>query len=287
VLLFGGLYLIPPINLKIRTNTNFKPSKILTVGIATVFLFVAVLSSPNSATKSQPAIQKNEAVTVNNSQDSSKPEPTKEETQTMEKTRKEQEQKQTQADFDKTKQEADLKAQKDKQDQEDKAKKEAISAVPKIKTTLDLLWDGLDLITKDRNGFDIKFDEKTKTATLVIDGNKKSYWDDKARIESIMSYMVDFGGVSFTTDKVEKFVLQYKLDMVDTYGNSLPDKVVFQVLITKLNYLKFDFKNLKSTPIYYKLMDETDPYEMIVSAALIKNVNLNEVKLRSSIYKKL
>lgn len=127
-------------------------------------------------------------------------------------------------------------------------------------TTLDKLWIALDDSIKTRDGYDVKWDEEYKTAYLTR--TQDTFLNEHFLVEGVYQDLVRFGQAAFKIDGVEYVDISYKLPFIDEFGTKTINTAV-GLQMKKETFEKFNWDNLKFTPIY-KTMQDNAEYQVIM-----------------------
>jgi len=141
-------------------------------------------------------------------------------------------------------------------------------------TVMDKLWLALDSSIKTREGYNISFNKKNKTATLVY--TKKDSWDENSFARDVYSTLVKYGKEAFQISGVSAITVKCKTGFTDKYGKSKTE-VGMIVTMPKKEFSRFDWDNLNYQPIYKKM--ESSCSKHYIHPAIWKNLDYDDVFL--------
>lgn len=139
---------------------------------------------------------------------------------------------------------------KEEPKKEEPKKAEQPASQVKTKSMQDKLWEAFDSSIKNRDGYEVSFDDKRKTAILVR--NKADYWDETNLVQKGYNNFIDYGMAVFRIDGVESVEVTLKENFTDVYGNNKTE-VALQMAIKKDVFNQYHWENLKFQPIYEKV----------------------------------
>lgn len=171
----------------------------------------------------------------------------------------------TSEDLGKTKEEGDTKSEKIEE---------------KPQSTVDKLWIALDESMKTREGYEIEYidkhNEETEdiVGTVIVTKTGGTYWDDNDTVREAYSLLVKYGKRVIPMDEIFVLKVQVKGDFTDSYGKKSIENVVI-ISITEYNFNKFEWDNLKFTPVSKQIEMASSEYYIHPSV----KKNLKEDKL--------
>jgi len=145
-------------------------------------------------------------------------------------------------------------------------------------TTLDQLWSALDTSVGTRDGFNISFDQKTKTAELAYTITQA--WDESAMVRSGYAAMVKYGQAAFTVVGVDALTIHAKATFVDTYGKSSVGDALIMTM-PKSEFVKYDWSAFSYLPVETQMKQSCTQYW--ISPAILKNVDPSKLYLSEQI----
>ncbi len=140
----------------------------------------------------------------------------------------------------------------------------------------DDLWKALDTSLKTRTNLDIKYDEATKTATIIVNENE-TYWDETAMLNKAYSRMIKYGKVAFDINGVNQVGVNISTKMIDSHGKESVEEVI-RVAITKTSYKDYDWDNMQYVDNFYDKMVDAVSVNYI-NPGIFRKLNLDKIKL--------
>lgn len=123
-------------------------------------------------------------------------------------------------------------------------------------TTIHLLWIATDNSLKSRDGVDVKYNEQTKIAELIITRKSDSFWDEKAVIQSGYSSFVKWGKEVAKVSGPETITVTLKTDFKDNYGKDTLQNAV-DISMQVADFKKFDWNGLVGSVIAPQLQSSS------------------------------
>ena len=111
-------------------------------------------------------------------------------------------------------------------------------------SVLDQLWDS----RKNRDGIDIKYNEQTKIAELIVTKKSNTYWDEKSVIQDGYTIFVGWGRSVANIAGPETISITLKTDFKDEYGKTSVSNAV-DITMQVEDFKKFDWDSLVGTAI--------------------------------------
>lgn len=110
-------------------------------------------------------------------------------------------------------------------------------------STIDKLWGAIDLSRKTREGYDVRYDETSKSVDVAYNPSNGYLGNETMIVKTALVAFVKFGIEAFKIDGVNSIYLTYKGNFIDDYGKeSLRDILVFAM--NKDEFSKYDWVNL-------------------------------------------
>lgn len=134
------------------------------------------------------------------------------------------------------------------------------SETPKTEQTVDImdeLWKAADAGLQTRQGVDIKYNQYDKVAILTK--TEESSWDENSFVRDAYTVFVKYGREAFKLDGVDHVMVNLDTAFTDSYGNSKTDTGVV-IEMTKGNFQKFNWDNLKYTPVSQQIEAASEQY---------------------------
>lgn len=141
-------------------------------------------------------------------------------------------------------------------------------------TITESLWKALDNGIKTRNGYSVEFDESSKTATVTK--TSTSAWDESALVRDSFTTLVKYGTEAFKIDGVNALRVVVKTELTDSYGKKSVEDVV-RIIMSKSEFVKFDWKNLSYQPVYTKIKNASEGF--YIYPAILQKLNPDKLYL--------
>lgn len=122
---------------------------------------------------------------------------------------------------------------------------------------MDQLWKAADSGLKTREGVEIKYNQYDKVAILTK--TEESSWDENSLVRDAYTTFVKYGREAFKLDGVDHVMVNLNTTFTDSYGNNKTDTAVV-VEMTKENFQKFNWDNLKYTPVSQQIETASEQY---------------------------
>lgn len=145
-------------------------------------------------------------------------------------------------------------------------------------STIDQLWSAVDRTIKTRQGIDIHYfpdDGNSVILTQTVD----NVWDENALVRKAYADLVYFGGEAFKLDNVEDVQVALSASFTDQYGKS-DYKQAVRIKMTKDEFLKYDWKNLKYKPIWQQMKQSASDY--YIYPGIIKGIDMSKLYLEAN-----
>lgn len=139
---------------------------------------------------------------------------------------------------------------------------------------IDKLWTALDGSIKTRSGYNIQYDESTKT--VKISYVSKTAWDENALVRNSYTILVKYGSEAFKIDNVDAVTVNVITDFTDSYGKSSSEDAVI-ISMPKSEFSKYDWKALEYSPIYRQMKESCSEY--YIHPAILKALNNEKLYL--------
>ena len=133
--------------------------------------------------------------------------------------------------------------------------------------------------TYDLQYYTVEYDPEFKSLTFVRNmdkqstDNKLALWDEKQRLEILISQATELGFMFFDSGNVTDLYLTYKTDLKDKYGK-ITNEQAMQVVLPKNVFYKFNWANLDRSKTVYKTLRK----EATVAVLPSYGIDENEVK---------
>ncbi len=161
------------------------------------------------------------------------------------------------------------------------------TATPKPLSMNDKLWAAFNKILDDRykKGTEIKYTDIDKTVVLIEYPGK--YWsetnlydlDEKRLVETAISTFVSYGQEAFKIDGVNRVGVDYRMPFTDSYGKETTS-TAFSFSMTKEEFQKYNWDNLKGKSIYLQIIRSTEADPMFsIKPSVLSKINPEDILL--------
>ena len=194
-----------------------------------------------------------------------------------------------QKEANKQKNEADSKkAEEDRIKLDQKIQNDKIESDKKTKADLEANFCKLSFVdqvksrlsqTYDLQYYTIEYDSEFKALTFTRDMDKETknnnlvLWDEKQRLEILMSQATELGFMFFDSGNVTDLYVRYNTNLKDQYGK-VSNEQAMQVVLPKNVFYKFNWANLDHSKTVYKTLRK----EATVFVLPLYGIDENEVK---------
>lgn len=130
---------------------------------------------------------------------------------------------------------------------------------------------------KFENDKDLKteYDEESGLFSTAY-GGQSTFWDEAKIVEGMFSSLVIIGGEVFQVEGVNRLKISVENPLTDSYGKESIETVA-SITMSKDEYEKYDWDNLRFQPIYYQMQQSAE--ELFIHPALLKKIELGKLKL--------
>ncbi|OGL36776.1 hypothetical protein A3A68_02435 [Candidatus Saccharibacteria bacterium RIFCSPLOWO2_01_FULL_48_13] len=133
-----------------------------------------------------------------------------------------------------------------------------------VKPTYSKLWQGVNDSLGDRTGIDVRYDAKSKIATIIHDGSSIS--SEAEVVRQAWTILALWGQEAVKLSEVEHVHVQNQISAPDVDGNEvLATGVIIEM--TKDQFLKFDWEKLKNQNIEATLTSASTIYIVVPELA--------------------
>lgn len=140
----------------------------------------------------------------------------------------------------------------------------------------DDLWKALDTSLKTRKNIDIKYDETTKTATLLVNENE-TYLDETNMLNKAYSRLIKYSKSAFEINGVDQVGVNISTKMMDSHGKESVEEVI-RVAITQTSYKDYNWDNMQYVDDFYDKMVDAVSVNYI-NPGIFRKLNLSKVHL--------
>ncbi len=141
-------------------------------------------------------------------------------------------------------------------------------------TIIDKLWSSFDNSIKKREGYNIKYNEESKTVTLIY--NSETFWDESSLLRGAYSSLVKYGLEAFELEDVDALTIKYKTEFTDSYGKKSSEDAVI-LTMSKEEFSKYEWKGLEYQPIHNQMKNSC--LEHYIHPAILKNLKYESLHL--------
>lgn len=149
--------------------------------------------------------------------------------------------------------------------------KPANTPIPE-KSTQDKLKDIANIFINKNGIFEIEYDVKDKTATLIF--SKDEFYKAETVVKTGYTYLIKFGKEAFNLPEVNAILVSVKTRFTDQYGNSKLEPGV-SVEMTKEQFQKFNWEGMKYQSLYNTFKQSSEFH--YIHPALLKEIDTSKL----------
>ena len=174
---------------------------------------------------------------------------------------------------DKEKQDQQAKIEKDIENEKVQEKKNLEATRIANRTPKEKIADLSNELFKSSKGY---ISSGEYTATLDVDMDSKSAYDEKHYLEMMLVDFVKFGTEAAKIDGLQDVEVKYNGGVTDKYGKK-STSTIFSILMSKEKFIKYDFKNLEGSNgrMYSAIVDDAG---IFILPSTRTKINFSEVK---------
>jgi len=128
---------------------------------------------------------------------------------------------------------------------------------PKELTLMDKLWLAVDNGIGSREGIDITYGDKTKTAYVTY--TDTNFWDETDAVRNAYTKLIKYSKKAFEIKEVNEVSITIITGIKDFYGNTNNEDVVV-ISMTKDSFNKFNWEELKGTNVKNQMENGSSYY---------------------------
>lgn len=151
--------------------------------------------------------------------------------------------------------------------------------VPTTPLTLEgKLQQIINKVLSDQKDVKVNYDKETQIATVTY-GEGSEFFDEKGMVQGAITVLVEVGQKAFKFDGINELGIVVRNKFTDSYGKENIEDAV-RLFMTKEEFQKFDWNNLKYHPIYYPISRSASVF--IIHPAILKNIKIDDLYLSFS-----